>query len=194
MAEVPRIEWIRALASPYLRGYRARAASHGNLHGWWLEAPRSSRQARWGFFLGYLVAEEEFAYLAPQPPECLVFAYVAPVGQPLHCRLVKTPGSLLRKTFEYIRWLTHRPPRFVFHDDQLAVMTRHLSMREWPREKYEHLSRNFFIETCCWLVRSGLVRRLLEESASAGESRPSSRASGKSVARRVKSFHAAANR
>jgi len=67
---------------------------------------------------------------------------------------------LLRKTFEYVRWLTHRPPRFVFHAVELAAMTRHASMRGWPTDKWEHLSRNFFIETLCWLVRSGLVRRL----------------------------------
>lgn len=187
---MPRIEWIRALAAPYLRGYRARAARHGSLRGWWMEPPGSGRPARWGFFLGYLVAEEEFAYLAPQPPECLMFAYVAPVGKPLHGRLVRKPGSLLSKTFEYIRWLTHRPPRFVFHHDQFAALTRHLSMREWPREKYEHLSRNFFIETCCWLVRSGLVRRFLEESASARKPRPHS--SVRRPSWRAKSSHAAA--
>jgi hypothetical protein len=36
-------------------------------------------------------------------------------------------------------------------------------MRAWPREKFEHFSRNFFIETLAWLVRSGLVRKLLSE-------------------------------
>jgi hypothetical protein len=30
-------------------------------------------------------------------------------------------------------------------------------MREWPPEKYQHFSGNFFIETLAWLVRSGLV-------------------------------------
>ncbi|MGH9792066.1 MAG: hypothetical protein ACRD5W_12725, partial [Candidatus Acidiferrales bacterium] len=34
----------------------------------------------------------------------------------------------------------------------------------WPPEKYQHYSRNFFIETLAWLVRSGLVRRLAAEA------------------------------
>jgi hypothetical protein len=80
---------------------------------------------------------------------------------------VRAPESLLRKTFAYIRWLTHRLPRFVFFEERLPAMVRHLSMRDWPAEKYEHFSRNFFIETCAWLVRSGLVQRLREESAAA---------------------------
>lgn len=44
-------------------------------------------------------------------------------------------------------------------------MARHTSMKSWPTEKREHLSRNFFIETLAWLVRSGLVRKLCEETA-----------------------------
>ena len=36
---------------------------------------------------------------------------------------------------------------------------------DWPPEKHEHYSRNFFIETLAWLVRSGLVRRLLQETS-----------------------------
>ncbi len=150
----------------------------GDLCGYWFLVPRPRRQrkgksARFrrpgpesglGFFVGYLVRGEEFAFLTPQPPECLVFAFVRPVPGNLHRRLVRRPGSLLRKTFEYIRWLTHRLPRFVFFPDQLPAMLRHVSMREWPRSKYEHFSRNFFIETLAWLVRSGLVRKLAAES------------------------------
>lgn len=70
----------------------------------------------------------------------------------------------MRKTHEYIRWLTHRPPRFAFYPDALPAMVRHVSMREWPRGKYAHFSRNFFIETLAWLVRSGLVRKLRVEA------------------------------
>ena len=115
--------------------------------------------------MGYLVAADDFAFLAPETPECLAFVYLRPLGGSLHRRLVRRPQSLLRRTFDYIRWLTHRPPRFVFYSDQLAAMVRHLSMRGWPRAKYEHFSRNFFIETLAWLVRSGLVGRLLAEGS-----------------------------
>jgi hypothetical protein len=165
---VPPLGWIRPLAAPYLRGFRARAQSavaDGSLRGYWFEAPRLRAGARCGFFLGYIVAADDFAFLEPQPPECLVFAFVAPGGSALHRRLVRAPESLLRKTFAYIRWLTHRLPRFVFFEDHLPAMVRHRSMRDWPEEKYEHFSRNFFIETCAWLVRSGLVRKLLAEAA-----------------------------
>jgi hypothetical protein len=162
---VPELGWIRALAAPYLRGYRARVERKGNLRGWRFEVPRLGANTRAGFFVGYLVAAQEFSCLAPHPPECLVFAFVEPIGGPLHRCLVAAPDSLLRKTFTYIRWLTHRLPRLAFFEDQPPAMVRHLSMCEWPPEKYEHLSRNFFIEVCCWLVRSGLVCKLLAECA-----------------------------
>jgi hypothetical protein len=159
------VSWIRPLAAPYLRGFCARAQRRGSLRGYWFEAPRSRAGARRGFFVGYLIALDDFACLEAQPPECLVFAYVAPVGSALHRRLVRAPEGLLRKTFAYIRCLTHRPPRFAFFEDQLPALIRHRSMHDWPAEKHEHFSRNFFIETCAWLVRSGLVRKLLAEAA-----------------------------
>ncbi|MBI3661817.1 MAG: hypothetical protein HY234_02025 [Acidobacteria bacterium] len=182
----PPIGWIRALAAPYLRSYRARVARTGSLRGCWFEAPRSRAGTRRGFFVGYLVSAADFAFLQPQPPECIVFAFVAPVGGSPHRRLVRAPESLLRKTFAYIRWLTHRLPRFVFFEDRLPAMVRHLSMREWPAEKYEHLSRNFFIETCAWLVRSGLTRKFLTESAAAPRVSRRQRAARAKPPRRIK--------
>lgn len=171
--------WIRELAAPYLKGYDAEAAREHGLQGYWFFAsgvaereaegknpPRSAanRKHRIGFFIGYLnEAAGKYSFLHPDPPECLVFAWIEPVGSALHERLVKQPGSLVRRIFEYIRWLTHRPPRFVFHEAEAAAMARHASMKNWPPEKREHLSRNFFIETLAWLVRSGLVRKLREE-------------------------------
>ncbi len=169
------IAWIRELAEPYLRGYRARSERAGSLRGYWFTLPapgvRSARDGKRasaesvGFFAGYLVGEEGFSYLAPAPPECVVFASVQPLGGAAHRRLVRQPESLVRRTFGYIRWLTHRPPRFAFYEDQLTALVRHVSMREWPRAKYEHFSGNFFIETLAWLVRSGLVRMLREEGS-----------------------------
>ena len=175
------LSWIRDLATPYLKGYSPIAARGDGLEGYWfLAAPEkptengipagSARRtaksaARAGFFIGYLTKSEgKYAFWHPEPPECLVFAWVNSTNRNLHSRLVAEKGSLLRKTFEYIRWLTHRPPRFVFHESQGAAMARHASMKNWPRAKYEHFSRNFFIETLAWLVRSGLVRKLREEA------------------------------
>jgi hypothetical protein len=180
------IGWIAPLAEPYLRSYRPVAERGDSLCGYWflcpepggaqkatsgLAPPHGSKSVR-GFFVGYLTRERGYAFLQPQPPECLVFAFVHPVGGGLHRRLVTAEESLLRHTFEYIRWLTHRPPRFSFHPDELPAVVRHLSLREWPREKYEHYARNFFIETLAWLVRSALVRKLLREPASAAVRRP----------------------
>jgi hypothetical protein len=172
--------WIRPLATPYLRGYRAIAEERGSLRGFWFlhpdsecpplrESSGSAAPNAAGFFVGYLISPARFEFLAPQPPECLAFVFLAPAGGTLHNRLVQENGSLVRKTFDYIRLLTHRPPRFVFHDAELATMTRHQSMREWPVEKYEHFSRNFFIESLAWLVRSGIVRKLLAEEFTSGE-------------------------
>ncbi|HXZ13972.1 MAG TPA: hypothetical protein VEG64_16425 [Candidatus Sulfotelmatobacter sp.] len=119
--------------------------------------------------MGYLISPARFEFLATQPPKCLAFVFLSPPGGPLHIRLVQENGSLIRKTFDYIRLLTHRPPRFAFQDAELAAMTRHQSMRESPMEKYEHFSRNFFIESLAWLVRSGIVRKLLAEKFAVGE-------------------------
>jgi hypothetical protein len=162
--------WVRALAQPYLRGYRPVAERKGSLRGYWFFHPDSSRGKKpagnapaTGFFVGYLVDAKGIEYLSPASPECLVFAFVEPIGKELHRRVVTHPDSLVRKTSTYIRWLTHRPPHFVFFEDQRIALVRHFSMLFWPREKYEHFSRNFFIETLAWLVRSGLVRKLLAE-------------------------------
>ena len=163
------IDWIRPLATPYLRGYVAVAERRGSLHGWRFLAPSIASPEKLGFFVGYLADNRDLAFLNPKPPECLVFACLEPTGGLLYRRLVARPESLLRKTFDYIRWLTHRPPRFVFHGEQSAVLVRHQSMCDWPPEKHEHYSRNFFIETLAWLVRSGLVRRLLQETSRAGK-------------------------
>jgi hypothetical protein len=193
--------WVRDLAKPYLRGYRPVAARENSLRGFWFLHPQALRARKSsfstptiGFFVGYLVDEmdvknekkaedkkdeknaQNFAFLKPVPPECLVFAFILPVGKELHRRLVADPDSLVRKTATYIRWLTHRPPHFVFLDNESIALVRHQSMREWPREKYQHFSRNFFIETLAWLVRSALVRRLLAEplKGKGGASRKSS--------------------
>lgn len=175
------IDWIRPLATPYLRGYRAYPQRRGSLRGFWFAHPvarepartpvavkaaksgKPSKETALGFFVGYLEEPAGYEYLRPQLPECLVFAFVDPAAGAAYRRLVTEQGSLLRKTFEYIRWLTHRPPRFEFYEGQVAVMVRRQSMREWPVEKYEHLSRNFFIETLAWLVRSAVIRRLRTE-------------------------------
>jgi len=87
------------------------------------------------------------------------------VGSASYRHLVTAEGSLLRRTAEYIGWLTHRPPRFALFENRSVVLIRHFSMREWPPQKYQHYSGNFFVETLAWLVRSGLVRKLISESA-----------------------------
>lgn len=176
------LAWIGQLARPYLKGYRPVRANVTGLEGYWFVAdapPGSQRQGSRrsrspaghprpgaGFFVGYLTeAAADYSFLKPAPPECAVFAWVSPVEGALHRRLVGQPGSLVRKTFDYIRWLTHRPPRFVFHQAETAAMARHASMADWPVGKRRHLSRNFFIETLAWLVRSGLVGKLPREAS-----------------------------
>jgi hypothetical protein len=169
------VDWIRPLAAPYLRGFQAYPQRRGSLRGFWFLHSASVRrvqgsnlpEAGLGFFVGYLEKEPGHRFLRPQLPECLIFAFMSPAGGRDYRRLVSEPGSLLRKTFEYIRWLTHRPPRFEFYEGETAVMVRHQSMREWPVEKRDHFSRNFFVETLAWLVRSALVRKLHAEFSTA---------------------------
>ena len=154
-------QWIRPLATPYLRGYRAKVERARGLRGFSFTTQPQRGKGTLGFFVGYLTESAPFAYLKPAPPECLAGAFIAPVGGALHRQLVTAPDSLFRGTSTYIGWLTHRRPRFVFSEDGRFALVRHASMREWPASKHHHLSRNFFIETLAWLVRSGLVKRLL---------------------------------
>jgi hypothetical protein len=167
--------WIRTLAAPYLRGYRAVIEARGALRGYRFFAPgiRGTR-ARCGFFVGYLIDPANYKFLQPQAPECVVFTFIEPVSSAPFRRLVTAEGSLLRRTAEYIGWLTHRRPRFALFENREVVLVRHFPMREWPPEKRKHYSGNFFIETLAWLVRSGLVRKLISEPAekrSSGRSR-----------------------
>jgi hypothetical protein len=157
--------WIRTLAAPYLRGYRAVFEARGSLRGYRFFAPGApGKRGRGGFFVGYLIDPANYQFLRPEPPECVVFAFIEPVSSALYRRLVTAEGSLLRRTAEYIGWLTHRPPRFALFEDRESVLIRHFSMRDWPLQKRHHFSRNFLIETLAWLVRSGLVRKLISES------------------------------
>jgi len=172
------LDWIVPLAEPYLRGYTPLLESNASLSGYRFLAPgfgvsprsrfdqpgtRRASTPSAGFFVGFLGKPSKLTFLQSQPPECLVFCWAEPVGSALHRRLVREPESLVRSTAEYIRWLTHRPPRFELFPEERAALVRHASMRDWPSGKLQHLSQNFFIETLAWLVRSALVRRLAAE-------------------------------
>ena len=190
-------DWIPSLAEPYLRGYAPQFESGNSLLGYRFlaqpSAPLSpsrkkarqpaSETASAGFFIGYLLANRGLAFLKATPPEFLAFCFVEPLGGRLHRRLVGEPDSLMRRTAEYIRWLTHHPPRFELFAEERTALVRHVSTQEWPAGRIEHYARNFSIETLAWLVRSALVRRLSEEVVaafhSAGPSVPESRAAHK---------------
>lgn len=162
---VPEVIWIRALAAPYLRDYRSSLVARGSLRGYRFNPPGKAKAgSRAGFFVGYLVDSVRYEFLNPTPPECIVFAFVGPVGSGFYEEMVARDRSPLRKGAEYIGWLTHRPPRFAFFEGREVVLARHFSMREWPAAKRKHYSRNFFIETLAWLVRSGLIARIRGES------------------------------
>lgn len=166
----PDISWIEALAAPYLRGYLASQVSSGPLHGYRFTAPaHPNGQSKAGFFVGYILKPGNLAFLNVSPPECVVFVFIEPVDSAFHREFVAQEGSLLRKTAEYIGWLTHRPPRFAFFDDEEAPLARHFSMNAWPKSKHQHYSRNFFIETLAWLVRSGLVAKLRGSESPSGD-------------------------
>jgi hypothetical protein len=163
------IDWIRPLAEPYLRGFRARAESTNGLRGFTFSLePRRTAGARTknalGFFVGFLIEPAAYAHLKPAAPECLIFAFIEPVGGALHRAQVHDAKGALLWTSGYIRWLTHRPPRFEFYEAERTALIRHTSMQGWPAEKIQHFAGNFFTETLAWLVRSGLVRRWRELS------------------------------
>jgi hypothetical protein len=169
--------WIPSLAEPYLRGYASTFESGNSLLGWRFLAQRSAasptsrKKARLpasetgaaGFFIGYLLDHRGLPFLKSTPPEFLVFCFVEPLGGRLHRRLVSEPDSLMHRTAEYIRWLTHHPPRFELFTEEKAALIRHVPTQQWPASRTEHYARNFAIETLAWLVRSALVRRLPSE-------------------------------
>lgn len=155
------VSWIEELAAPYLRGYRPSLVSNESLLGYRFTAPPPrSEKTKAGFFVGYILKPGNLDFLGVAPPECTVFAFLGPASSAFHREMVSEQGSLLRKTAEYIGWLTHRPPRFAFFEDKEVALIRHFSMAAWPKAKHQHYSRNFFIETLAWLVRSRLVAKL----------------------------------
>lgn len=135
--------------------------TRGSLRGYRFSTPNKPAAVKHsGFFVGYVVEPKGYEFLNAAPPECIVFAFTDSPGTARYRELVAREDSLLRKTAEYIGWLTHRPPRFAFFDHRAVTLVRHFSMRSWPEAKHAHYSRNFFIETLAWLVRSGLVAKL----------------------------------
>lgn len=177
-------DWIPPLAEPYLRGYTPQRETGGSLIGYRFfagpsaplpgaEKPRGTKKPRnagpeatsAGFFVGYLLEARGLPFLKLTPPEFLVFCFVEPLGGRFHRRLVAQPDSLMRRTAEYIRWLTHHPPRFELFVEGDAALVRHIPVQEWPAGRIDHYARNFVIETLAWLVRSALVRRLPAELA-----------------------------
>jgi hypothetical protein len=159
------INWIRPLAEPYLRGYLAKSERADGLRGFSFSLKPHSGKGVLGFFVGFLIEPGAYAHLKPAAPECLIFAFVEPVGGSLHRAQVSNAKGTLRWTSGYIGWLTHRPPRFQLYETERAALIRHASMRGCPAGKIQHLAGNFFTETLAWLVRSGLVRRWRELSA-----------------------------
>lgn len=171
MPQKLKYRWIKDLAEPYLRGYKIKSENSRGLLGYsfFLKPEGAKRAATLGFFVGYLTAAASLDYLRPAPPECIIFAFVEPVRGPLHRSQILDDDGTLRWTAGYIAWLTDSPPRFEFHTDRRAALVRHLSMREWPVEKYGQFSRTFLVETLTWLVRSSLVRRWRDLAESRAE-------------------------
>jgi hypothetical protein len=159
------ISWIRPLAEPYLRGYRAKPERTDGLRGFSFSLKPHKGNGAMGFFVGFLVDTGAYAHLKPAAPECLVFAFIEPVGGAIHRAQVRDAKGTLRWTSEYIAWLTHHPPKFQLYPGERTALIRHSSMRGCPTSKIQHLGGNFFTETLAWLVRSGLVRRWRELSA-----------------------------
>jgi hypothetical protein len=176
-------DWIPSVAEPYLRGYAPQFEKGRDLVGYRFvaqnsaRAPRSAKKTRQGasgapsagFFIGYLIESRAksggLPFLKAMPPEFVVFCFVEPAGGRVHRRLVGETDSLMRRTAEYVRWLTHRLPRFELFPDEHASLIRHVPTQEWPSNRVDHYARNFLIETLAWLVRSALVRRLPGEIA-----------------------------
>jgi hypothetical protein len=170
-------DWIPSLAEPYLRGYVSHFETGNSLLGCRFLAqpsvasppsrkkvrPLASETGAAGFFIGYLLDHRGLPFLKSTPPEFLVFCFVEPLGGRLHRRLVGEPDSLMHRTAEYIRWLTHHTPRFELFTEEKAALIRHVPTQQWPATRTKHYARNFAIETLAWLVRSALVRRLPSE-------------------------------
>ena len=96
---------------------------------WW----RQIGDARIGGFFGFITDARGWEHLEPAPvlPEAVVFAFVRPLGHPLHRRLVAAKGSLFEKVARQSRY---EAVPFDLYRDRAEALVRHRSMRGRPDE------------------------------------------------------------
>lgn len=149
--------WLRPLAGGYLGEFNVYRRTRGGLRGYFFERRAGPAAGGVGFFVGFLTGNQrQHRSLKPQPPECLVYAFVRPVNVALHRRLVGRPGSLFRQTYDFLEKYTATRPRFEFHGEAVAAIARHVPLAAFPRRLRTRYARNFFVETLALLVRTRL--------------------------------------
>lgn len=154
--------WLRPLAEGYLGSFTVSRQTSAGLWGDFHE--RAAGRTRVGFFVGFLIGDHRLLRpLNPSRsagPECLVFAFVRPVGGTVHERLVRSPGSLFCQSYDFAMRYTVTRPRFEFHETGLAAIARHVPLASFPARLRARYARNFFIETLALLVRTRLPEYL----------------------------------
>jgi len=158
-----RADWLGELASGYLLGFPpSRLERRPGLWGHVFE--QTQGRTRSGFFVGFLTRGASRGSrwgLDSDPPECLVFAFIRPLGSRRHAQLVAAEGSPFRQAFARVTKYTARRPRFEFREQHLAAIARHIPLANFPHRQREKYARNFFTETLALLVRSGLPAALV---------------------------------
>ncbi len=159
------------MAPTYLGPFVVRRTAGSSLQGYYFE--RRERGARVGFFLGFLtVHASRFAFLKPQPPECLAFAFLEARSRALHERIIRQPDSLFRQTYHFLFKYSHSLPRFEFYEDEPAAIVRHVPLARFPARQRARYTRNFFIESLALFVRTRLHDYLREVDLTTAEARP----------------------
>ncbi|MBI2822816.1 MAG: hypothetical protein HYX74_11395 [Acidobacteria bacterium] len=121
---------------------------------------REAGRTETGFFLGYLLAEDERRYLNALPPECFFFIFVHPISTPLHRKLVRKEDGLFSRLYRQLDEQRAGVARFHLLRDKLPALYCKHSLRTLPTSEMSLTSRRFFHDTLRQVSALGIPRRL----------------------------------
>ena len=105
---------------------------------------QEARKTEVGFFLGYLLLEEDHRCLNALPPECFFFVFVHPISRPLHRRLVRREDGLFAEFHRQLGQQHRGVAEFHLVRDRLAALYCKHSLRGIPTSDMSLASRRFF--------------------------------------------------
>lgn len=117
---------------------------------------RARRNARAGFSFGFALGPDAVPGLE-EPPEVVAFAFVEPVGTPLHRSLVSRKESPVRRLVASSRRMGFP---FEFHPEGPVAAVRHRSLARVPKEIFVLVASDFLMLCYQPLRASGFLERV----------------------------------